>query len=56
MTTREDQINRVVQILSDNYGEYDMDWERYYDLTIFPVENDLNEFETDDVNNLSLKT
>lgn len=49
MTTRENQIKRVVQILTDDYspGLSDMGWDRYYDLEIYPIANDLYEFETD---------
>ena len=55
MVTRRDQIDRVVKIMEDNYGPYDMGWERYYDLEIYPIENDLNEFETDDMIRYLLK-
>ena len=55
MVTRRDQIKRVVKIMEDNYGEWDMGWERYYDLEIYPIENDLYEETTDDMIRLLLK-
>ena len=55
MVTRRDQIKRVVKIMEDNYGEWDMGWERYYDLEIYPIENDLYEETTDDMIRILLK-
>ena len=55
MVTRRDQIKRVVKIMEDNYGKWDMGWERYYDLEIYPIENDLYEETTDDMIRLLLK-
>lgn len=47
MTTRENQIKRVVEILRNQFSGDSSNWERYYDLEIYPIANDLYEFETD---------
>ena len=54
--SRENQIERVVEHLTDLFWEdtpdedrewHAMGWDRYYDLTIYPIENDLYKSETD---------
>ena len=56
MSPRDIQIARLVRKLTNDFWAdtpadaveaRGMDWEEYYDLTIYPIENDLNEFETD---------
>ena len=47
MVTRDNQIKRVVKILSEKFKGDHIDWEKYYALIIYPIENDINEFETD---------
>ena len=52
--TRENQIKRVVEKLSDEFwadadddGWHAMGWDEYYDLTIYPISNDIYDLETD---------
>ena len=55
-TPRETQIDRVVKKLTDDFwadtpeDELEwraMGWDEYYDVTIYPIENDIYEWETD---------